>query len=73
VLGRPRAARSHQAEAAWPRRRSEPEARRRQARRLPGQPPGRPRVDTRTKCPGGFGRQGIFFAGPLLSFRYRGD
>ena len=41
---RPRTPRSHQASAARPRHRSEPEAGRRQARRLPGQPAGRPRL-----------------------------
>ena len=44
---RPRPPRSHQASAARPRHRSEPEARRRQAPRLPGQPAGRPAVARR--------------------------
>ena len=41
LLRRPRPPRSHQAIAARPRHRAEPEARRRQAQGLPGQPAGR--------------------------------
>ena len=44
LLRRPRPPRSHQAIAARPRHRAEPEARRRQAQGLPGQPAGRPAV-----------------------------
>ena len=44
LLRRPRPPRSHQAIAARPRHRAEPEARRRPASRLPGQPAGGPRV-----------------------------
>ena len=44
LLRRPRPPRSHQAIAARPRHRAEPEARRRQAQGLPGQPAGRAQV-----------------------------
>ena len=51
LLRRPRPPRSHQAIAPRPRHRPEPEARRRQAPRLPGQPAGRPGLETRNEMP----------------------